>query len=84
MRGTTEISLTAKQFAVLAVLARRPGEVISKTELIEEVWDMAFDGDVNIVEVYVSALRRRVDLPFGRRTIETVRGAGYRLVETGE
>jgi DNA-binding response OmpR family regulator len=80
-RGDTEITLTAKQFAVLVSLARRPGEVVSKTEILEEVWDMAFDGDINIIEVYVSALRRRVDLPFGRHSIETVRGAGYRLVD---
>ncbi|MFG1604837.1 response regulator [Actinoplanes sp. NPDC049265] len=83
-RGNTEITLTAKQFAVLVSLARRPGEVVGKTEIIEEVWDMAFDGDINIIEVYVSALRRRVDLPFGRRSIETVRGAGYRLVDGRE
>jgi DNA-binding response OmpR family regulator len=80
-RGGTEIPLTAKQFAVLVTLARRAGDVVTKTEIIEEVWDMAFDGDVNIIEVYVSALRRRVDLPFQRRSIETVRGAGYRLVD---
>ncbi|WP_106130490.1 response regulator transcription factor [Pseudosporangium ferrugineum] len=80
-RGTTDIALTAKQFAVLVTLARRPGEVVTKTEIIEEVWDMAFDGDINIIEVYVSALRRRIDLPFGLHSIETVRGAGYRLVD---
>jgi DNA-binding response OmpR family regulator len=79
-RGGTEIPLTAKQFAVLVALARRPGEVVTKSEIIEEVWDMAFDGDVNIIEVYVSALRRRVDTPFRRHSIETVRGEGYRLV----
>jgi len=61
-------------------LGRRAGEVVTKTEIIDEVWDMAYDGDVNIVEVYVRALRQRVDLPFGRQSIQTVRGAGYRLV----
>jgi DNA-binding response OmpR family regulator len=81
-RGTTEIALTAKQFAVLVTLARRPGEVVSKTEIIDEVWDMAFNGDINIIEVYVSALRRRVDVPFGCHSIETVRGCGYRLVDS--
>jgi DNA-binding response OmpR family regulator len=80
-RGVVEVTLTAKEFAVLACLSRRPGEVVSKTEIIDEVWDTAFDGDVNIVEVYVRTLRRKIDLPFGRRSIETVRGAGYRLVE---
>ncbi|GAA1642968.1 response regulator transcription factor [Actinoplanes couchii] len=84
LRGSTEIPLTEKQFAVLATLARRAGEVVSKTEIIDEVWDMAFDGDINIIEVYVSALRRRVDLPFRRRSIQTVRGAGYRLVDVDE
>jgi DNA-binding response OmpR family regulator len=80
-RGPAEIALTAKQFAVLVTLARRPSEVVSKTEIIEEVWDTAFDGDINIIEVYVSALRRRVDLPFRCHSIETVRGVGYRLVD---
>ena len=80
-RGPVQIPLTAKEFAVLACLARRPGEVVSKIEIIDEVWDTAFDGDVNIVEVYVRTLRRKVDLPFGRRSLETVRGAGYRLVD---
>jgi DNA-binding response OmpR family regulator len=66
---------------VLVCLARRAGQVVAKTEVIDEVWDLAFDGDVNIVEVYVRALRQRLDEPFGRRSIETVRGAGYRLVD---
>jgi DNA-binding response OmpR family regulator len=79
-RGQVEVALTAKQFAVLACLGRRAGDVVTKAEVIDEVWDMAFEGDVNIVEVYVRALRRRVDLPFARHSIETVRGAGYRLV----
>jgi DNA-binding response OmpR family regulator len=75
--GAEQVTLTAKQFAVLVALARRPGEVVSKAEILDEVWDMAFDGDVNIIEVYVSALRRRL----GRHSLETVRGAGYRLVD---
>jgi DNA-binding response OmpR family regulator len=79
-RGMVEVPLTAKQFAVLACLGRRAGEVVTKTEIIDEVWDMAYDGDVNIVEVYVRALRQRLDAPFGRQSIQTVRGAGYRLV----
>jgi DNA-binding response OmpR family regulator len=82
-RGEVDVPLTAKEFAVLSCLSRRPGEVVSKTEIIDEVWDTAFDGDVNIVEVYVRTLRRKIDLPFGRRSIETVRGAGYRLVQRG-
>jgi DNA-binding response OmpR family regulator len=78
-RGGTPIALTAREFSILEYLARRSGEVISKTEVLESVWDQAYDGDVNIVEVYVSALRRKIDAPFGRRTITTVRGVGYRL-----
>lgn len=78
-RGGTEVRLTAKEFAVLECLARRPDEAVAKIDIIDEVWDQAFDGDVNIVEVYVRALRRKLDLPFGRSTIQTVRGAGYRL-----
>jgi DNA-binding response OmpR family regulator len=81
-RGTTPVSLTAREFAVLEYLAHRSGETVSKCEVLEHVWDDRFDGDVNIVEVYISALRRKLDTPFGRRTIRTVRGAGYRL-DTG-
>ncbi|MEU1520157.1 response regulator transcription factor [Streptomyces sp. NPDC005811] len=78
-RGTTEVVLTAREFAVLEYLARRSGQTISKCEVLEHVWDDRFDGDVNLVEVYVSALRRKIDTPFGRHSIRTVRGAGYRL-----
>jgi DNA-binding response OmpR family regulator len=79
-RGEVEVRLTTKEFAVLEYLAQRSTEVVSKTEIIEHVWDAAYDGDVNIVEVYVRTLRRKVDQPFGRWSIVTVRGAGYRLV----
>ncbi|TMR99394.1 response regulator transcription factor [Nonomuraea basaltis] len=78
-RGEVEIGLTPKEFAVLHALARRPGEVVSKSELLAQAWDFSYDGDPNIVEVYISALRRKIDLPFGRTTLMTVRGAGYRL-----
>jgi len=78
-RGEVAIRLTPKEFAVLHSLARRPGEVVSKQELLAKAWDFAFDGDPNIVEVYVSALRRKIDAPFGRTSLVTVRGAGYRL-----
>jgi DNA-binding response OmpR family regulator len=70
-----EVGLTAKEFSVLEQLALRPGEVVSKAEILEHVWDFAYEGDPNIVEVYVSTLRRKL----GARTIRTVRGAGYRL-----
>ncbi|WP_345566748.1 response regulator transcription factor [Nonomuraea rosea] len=78
-RGEAEISLTPKEFAVLHALARRPGEVVSKSELLAQAWDFSYDGDPNIVEVYISALRRKIDGPFGRTSLMTVRGAGYRL-----
>ncbi|MFF7179172.1 response regulator [Streptomyces sp. NPDC008121] len=74
-RGEEEIPLTAKEFAVLEQLAVRPGEVVSKSEILEHVWDFAYAGDPNIVEVYVSTLRRKL----GAALIGTVRGAGYRL-----
>jgi DNA-binding response OmpR family regulator len=78
-RGTVDVSLTAKEFAVLHALARRPGEVVSKRDLLAQAWDFAYDGDPSIIEVYISALRRKIDAPFGRATLVTVRGAGYRL-----
>ena len=79
-RGDVRLDLTARELAVLAFLMRRPGEVLSKADILGNVWDFGFDGDPNIVEVYIGRLRRKVDDPFGVRTIETVRGAGYRLV----
>lgn len=78
-RGEVEIGLTPKEFAVLHALARRAGEVVSKSELLAQAWDFSYDGDPNIVEVYISALRRKMDAPFSRSTLVTVRGAGYRL-----
>ncbi|GEO29600.1 response regulator transcription factor [Terrabacter aerolatus] len=80
-RSGTEIALTPKEFALLTFLMRHPGEVVTKTAILEAVWDPAYDGDMNIVEVYVGYLRRKIDVPFGVATIETVRGAGYRLLE---
>ncbi|MGW1546206.1 response regulator transcription factor [Streptomyces sp. NPDC002346] len=73
--GEDEVTLTAKEFAVLEQLALRVGQVVSKADILEHVWDFAYDGDPNIVEVYVSALRRKL----GAASIRTVRGAGYRL-----
>lgn len=78
-RGQTKISLTLKEFAVLHALTRRAGEVVSKAELLEQVWGCAYTGDPSIIEVYISALRRKIDAPFGRTTLLTVRGVGYRL-----
>ena len=82
-RGETEIALTAREFSTLAFLARHAGDVVSKRQILEAVWDADFDGDPNIVEVYVRHLRNKVDRPFGREAIETVRGAGYRLASDG-
>ncbi|MDJ0768454.1 MAG: response regulator transcription factor [Ilumatobacter sp.] len=79
-RGETEIELTARQFDVLEYLVRRAGDVHSKADILAGVWSHDFDGDPNIVEVYVKRLRRAIDEPFARHSIETVRGAGYRLV----
>jgi DNA-binding response OmpR family regulator len=83
MRAGQEVSLTPREFALLEFLMRRPGDVVSKRDIIDNVWDMNFDGDDNIVEVYVSYLRKKVDQPYGRTAIETVRGAGYRLAANG-
>jgi two-component system OmpR family response regulator len=78
-RGDTGIRLSPKEFELLRELMRRPGEVLSRTHLIDHVWDFAYDGGSNIVDVYVRYLRDKIDRPFGRDTIQTVRGAGYRI-----
>jgi len=82
-RGDTQIALSPRQFSLLEFLLRRAGEALSKTEILDHVWDFAFDGDPNIVEVYVRQLRRRIDEPFGRHAIETLRLVGYRLDPDG-
>jgi DNA-binding response OmpR family regulator len=80
-RAGQVVTVTSKEFAVLECLLRHNGQVVTKQDILDQVWDMAYEGDPNIVEVYVSALRRKLDTPFGRRTIATVRGVGYRLVD---
>lgn len=82
-RGDTEIPLTPREFSVLEYLIRRRGEVLSKSDIVMQVWDENFDGDPNIVEVYVGYLRKKIDMPFGRQAINTVRGSGYRLDADG-
>jgi DNA-binding response OmpR family regulator len=82
-RAGTEVTLTARQFDVLEFLVRRAGQVVSKREILDGVWEYDFLGDPNIVEVYVRRLRAAIDEPFGRHSIETVRGAGYRLAVDG-
>lgn len=78
-RGGTEIALTPREFAVLQFLMLRGEQVASKSDILRGVWDEFYDGDPNIVEVYVGYLRKKIDAPFGRRSIDTVRGAGYRI-----
>jgi DNA-binding response OmpR family regulator len=82
-RGDDEIPLTAREFDVLQFLVRRAGEVLSKYDILDGVWDFDFEGDPNIVEVYIGRLRRKIDDPYGRHAIETIRGAGYRLAAGG-
>ena len=81
-RGERGIALSAKEFALLHELMRRAGETLTRTYLIEHVWDFAYDGGSNVVDVYVRYLRDKVDRPFGRNTIHTIRGTGYRLDPT--
>jgi two-component system OmpR family response regulator len=78
-RGDVEITLAAKELALLELFMRRPGEVLSRYDLLEHAWDMAYENRSNVVTVHIRRLREKVDRPFGRRSIETVRGAGYRL-----
>jgi DNA-binding response OmpR family regulator len=82
-RGETAVEITAREASLLEFLLRRAGEVVSKREILEHVWDYEFEGDPNIVEVYVRRLRNKLDRPFGREAIETLRGAGYRLAADG-
>jgi DNA-binding response OmpR family regulator len=78
-RGETEIKVTAKEFSLLEYLMRHAGEAVGKSDILNAVWDWDFDGDPNVIEVYIGYLRRKIDDPFGRASIETVRGVGYRL-----
>jgi two-component system, OmpR family, response regulator len=78
-RGTTEIELTAKEFALLETFMERPGQVLSRDYLLEQAWDMGYDNRSNVIAVYVNYLRDKIDRPFGARSLQTVRGAGYRV-----
>ncbi len=82
-RAGDDITLTPKEFALLHYFLQHPGQVRTKSQILDSVWDPAFDGDVNVVEVYVRYLRLKLDAPYGRQSIETLRGAGYRLDPTG-
>jgi two-component system OmpR family response regulator len=81
LRQGSEVVLTPKEFALLTFLMMHVGEVVTKASILDAVWDPAYDGDINIVEVYVGYLRRKIDAPFELASIETVRGVGYRLLE---
>jgi two-component system, OmpR family, response regulator len=78
-RSDTELQLSPKEFSLLELFLRHPGTVLSRTQIIEAVWDFAYDGTSNVVDQYVNYLRRKIDIPFGRHDLETVRGMGYRL-----
>ena len=82
-RGESEISLSPKEFAILETFMRRPGEVLSRFQLLEHAWDYDYENRSNVVDSYIRLLRRKIDEPFGSNSIETVRGAGYRLSEDG-
>ena len=82
-RGSTEIQLSAKEFAMLEIFMRRPDEVLTRLHLLEHAWDFAYENRSNIVDVYIRHLRKKIDEPFGRSSLKTVRGTGYRLHADG-
>ncbi|MEJ7726035.1 MAG: response regulator transcription factor [Actinomycetes bacterium] len=82
-RSGDEIALTPREFGLLEFLLHHRGDVVTKIEILESVWDAHYDGDTNVVEVYVGYLRRKIDAPYGRHAIETIRGVGYRLAADG-
>jgi two-component system OmpR family response regulator len=82
-RGDTEVRLSPKEFTLLELFLKHPGAVLTRSQILEAAWDFAYDGGSNVVDQYVAYLRRKVDIPFGRNDIETVRGMGYRLRGTG-
>jgi two-component system OmpR family response regulator len=82
-RGETQIELSAKEFAILEIFMRRPGEVLSRYQLLEQAWDYDYENRSNVVDSYIRFLRKKIDRPFGVESIETVRGMGYRLREDG-
>lgn len=83
-RGDVEIDATPREIALMELLMRRAGQTLSKLEILDQVWEGEFEGDPNIVEVYVARLRRKLDRPFGRASLTTVRGSGYRLEADSE
>jgi two-component system, OmpR family, response regulator len=82
-RGDVELALTSREFSLLETLMRHPDQVIGRFDLLEHVWDQSYENRSNVIEVYIGYLRDKIDRPFGRRSLETVRGAGYRLSGDG-
>ena len=82
-RGHVELNLRAREFSVLEYLVRNAGDVVSKQDILDHVWNYEYDGDPSLIEVYVRNLRKKIDIPFDRASIQTVRGSGYRLAEDG-
>ena len=82
-RGDVEIGLTPREFSVLEFLMRHPGDALGKLDILNNVWDWAFEGDPNIVEVYIGYLRKKIDAPFAKKSLQTVRGVGYRMAADG-
>jgi len=82
-RAGTELHLSPKEYSLLEFFLRHPGQVLTRSQIIEAVWDFAYDGGSNVVDQYVNYLRRKIDSPFGRHDLETVRGMGYRLRQAG-
>ncbi|AXT84650.1 DNA-binding response regulator [Aeromicrobium sp. A1-2] len=82
-RAGADVTLTPKEFALLQFFMQHPGEAMTKSHILDNVWDAAYDGDLNVVEVYVRYLRLKLDVPFGRHALETIRGVGYRLDPAG-
>jgi two-component system OmpR family response regulator len=83
-RGDVDVNMSAKELALLEYFMRNAGVVLSRSDLIDHVWDFAYDGTSNVVDVYVRYLREKIDRPFGRRSLETIRGSGYRLRADGQ
>ena len=81
-RGRTELHLSPKEFSLLELFLRHPGALLTRSQILEAAWDFAYDGTSNVVDQYVTYLRKQIDVPFGRHDLETVRGMGYRLRRT--
>jgi len=83
-RGSAELQLSPKEFSLLELFLRHPGTVLTRSQILDAAWDFAYDGTSNVVDQYVTYLRKKIDVPFGRHDLETVRGMGYRLRHSEE